>query len=213
MNSPPLPANWADLPDDKLGEELLRCWSGYQVATKDICEEDTATDTAEKILSGTLLMGTDVAKDIPLEKALQRAASGDFTGAGTLLRDLLQDSAIVMLLEKWGQTGLKFRLNQSKKAKKSRGRINTDDGETTTISEIIKKLATKYAFADWTAIELWETFYGELDKHLLNPEENTDSPDNNKWSISYDFNDERKSITFGQFSNVVSEARSNKKSG
>ena len=213
MNSSSLPANWADLPDDKLGEELLTLWTHYQVAKRGICPDDESTDIAEELLNSTLLMDTDVAKDAPIEKALQRAASGDFTGAGALTRDLIQDGAIVMLLEKWAQTGLQFRLNQSKKAKKSRGKINTDDGETTTISEIIKKFATKYEFADWTAIELWETFYGELDKHLLNPEENTDSSDNNKRSISYDFNDERKSITFGQFSNVVSEARSNKKSG
>ena len=213
MNSSSLPANWADLPDDKLGEELLTLWTHYQVAKRGICPDDESTDIAEELLNSTLLMNTDVAKDAPLEKALQFAASGEFIKSGSLLRDFLQDKAIVVVLEKWAQTGLQFRLNQSKKAKKSRGRINTDDGETTTISEIIKKLATKYEFADWTAIELWETFYGELDKHLLNPEENTDSPDNNKWSISYDFNDERKSITLGQFSNVVSEAKSNKKSG
>lgn len=172
MNSPPLPANWADLPDDKLGEELLRCWSGYQVATKDICEEDTATDTAEKILSGTLLMDTDVAKDIPLEKALQRAASGDFTGAGTLLRDLLQDSAIVMLLEKWGQTGLKFRLNQSNNAKKPRNRIKVD-GEKFSIASIVQKLSLRIdELGDYVpARDLWMELFSELDKKLLEPEE------------------------------------------
>ena len=172
MNSPPLPANWADLPDDKLGEELLRCWSGYQVATKDICEVDTATDTAEKILSGTLLMYTDVAKDIPLEKALQRAASGDFTGAGTLLRDLLQDSAIVMLLEKWGQTGLKFRLNQSNNAKKLRNRIKVD-GEKFSIASIVQKFSLRTdELGDYIpARDLWVELFSELDERHLEPKE------------------------------------------
>ncbi len=213
MNSPSLPANWADLPDDKLGEELLTLWTHYQVAKRGICPEGESTDIAEGLLNATLLMDTDVAKDAPIEKALQRAASGDFTGAGSLTRDLIQDGAIVMLLEKWAQTGLQFRLNQSKKAKKSRGKINTDDGETTTVSEIITKLATKQEFIDWYASELWDRFLSELVGLCLDPEENTGSSDKSKRSISYDFNDERKSITFGQFSNVVSEARSNKKSG
>jgi hypothetical protein len=107
----------------------------------------------------------------------------------------------------------KYSKHQSKIASNPRGIINTDDGETTTISEIITKLATKQEFIDWYASELWDRFLSELVGLCLDPEENTGSSDKSKRSISYDFNDERKSITFGQFSNVVSEARSNKKSG
>jgi len=54
---------------------------------------------------------------IPLEKALQKAASGDFVKVGALLRGLLEDKPIVVVLEKWAQMGLKFRQNQSEKAK------------------------------------------------------------------------------------------------
>ena len=172
MNSSSLPANWADLPDDKLGEELLTLWTHYQVAKREICPDDESTDIAEELLNSTLLMDTDVAKDAPLEKALQFAASGEFIKSGSLLRDFLQDKAIVVVLEKWAQTGLKFRQNQSDKAKKPRSRIKVD-GEKFSIASIVKNLSLKTDdLGDFIpARDLWMELYSELDKMHLEPEE------------------------------------------
>jgi len=172
MSSSGLPDNWTDLPDDKLGEELLTLWTHYQVSKISICPEDDSTDIAEELLNSTLLMDADVATDIPLEKALQKAASGDFAKAGVLLRDLLEDKAIVMVLEKWAQTGLLFRQNQAEKARKPRNRINID-GEKFSITSIVQELSLKTDdLGDFIpARDLWMELYSELDEMHLEPEE------------------------------------------
>jgi hypothetical protein len=122
---------------------------------------------------------------------------------------LLTDQSHASLMKK----GSDYGTHQSRNASKPRGKIETDDGETITIDAIIIRLATKTEFEDWHAFELWEKFLSELVGLCLDPDENTDSSDKRKWSISYDSNNKRKSITFGQFSNVVSKARSSKNSG
>jgi len=74
-------------------------------------------------------------------------------------------------------------------------------------------LALRPELRDETARELWPHLYAELDRMTLNPEETPDPKDPRRDAYAYDYSDSRKTITFGQFANVVSQSRGTQKSG
>lgn len=117
---------------------------------------------------------------------------------------------------KYAMMGKNFSRNQSEKAKKPRGKVS-DDGKTMTINEIIGQLTRSPEhideLGDVRAKGLWPLLFSELASRHLHPEEISHSSDLRKTRYLYDFGDGRKTITFGQFSNVVSYYRSGKKSG
>jgi hypothetical protein len=106
--------------------------------------------------------------------------------------------------------GANNRVGQSKKAKLLRGKVG-DDGET--ITEIIGELASARDYRSETAKELWPQLWSALDSRGLDPEETDDKGDWKRSVIKYNFKDGRKTITGGQFANVVSDFRIGKKSG
>jgi hypothetical protein len=102
------------------------------------------------------------------------------------------------------RSGLKYRHAQSERARRPRGRL-TDEGET--MSEVVRRLALKPERRNDTAWELWSHLHAELDDLRLAPQL-IDNPELGKSFCTYDFKDGRKKITFGQFANLVSGARS-----
>jgi hypothetical protein len=102
------------------------------------------------------------------------------------------------------EAGLKYRHAQSERARRPRGRL-TDDGPT--MPEVVHRLALKSERRNDTARELWPNLYAELDELRLDPQL-TDSPELRKSFYTYDFKNGQKRITFGQFANLVSGARS-----
>jgi hypothetical protein len=100
--------------------------------------------------------------------------------------------------------GLEFRRSQSRRASRPRGKLA--DGRT--LNQVIAELALSPEHRDETALELWPHLYAELDRLTLNPEERRDPN-----AYTYDYRDRRKTITFGQFANVVSKSRRTQKSG
>lgn len=104
--------------------------------------------------------------------------------------------------------GERARDAQSKKAKKPRGRI-TDDGRT--MDQVIARLAlTQYPRESARAI--WTHLGAVLEEEGLSPAEIVDTEDPQKWTYEYDFNDQRKRISFRRFQAVLSKARREKKS-
>lgn len=146
-------------------------------------------------------------KDIALEKALRLVAIEKYEAAGSIFRNMMHDRAKNMGFE-WKST--KYSKHQSKIASKPRGKAS-DDGRT--ISEIIGELAASNEHGEESSKELWLHFYSALNELGLHPKEEEHPGDLKKSSYFYSFNGRLKSITFGQFSNVVSEARRKKKSG
>ena len=213
MSPPALLDNLAYLPDDKLGEELLILWTNYQVTKRGIHPEDESIDVAEGLLNGTLLMDTDIARDVPLEKALRFSALGEFAKSGSLLRDFLQEKAILVVLEKWAQAGLNFRKDQSKKAKKSRGKV-TEDGKT--LTQIINKLANSPRYNEYPAKELWTVLLGEINELGIDFEAYGDESydkDLDRYILIYSTDRLKgRSKTFKSFQNDVSRARKEKES-
>lgn len=107
--------------------------------------------------------------------------------------------------------GTNYSQSQSERAKKPRAKLSPDSDGGPTIKEIISTLALSKSeeFCEETAKGLWPHFFSRLDEILLNPEENGHD-DEKKARISYDYKSTRKNITFGRFSNIVSESRKNK---
>ncbi len=91
---------------------------------------------------------------------------------------------------------------QSKRAQKPRGKVG-DEGQT--LNQVIAALALKYP--ELTAKELWCHFFAKLDELGLSPEEIPYGPGSTKSAYAYDTSRGMKRITFGQFRNVVSNAR------
>lgn len=101
------------------------------------------------------------------------------------------------------------RVAQSKRAAKPRGRVGDKN---MTVGEIVKALCLKPERQEETAGQLWNHFVAELDINGLEPKVMT-AERVQKSSCEYDFKDRRKSISYGQFANLVSKARASKKSG
>jgi hypothetical protein len=112
----------------------------------------------------------------------------------------LTDQAHAERVEK----GEKYGKHQSHIAKNPRGKCGSD-GET--LGQIIGLLACDLEYEEETAKDLWGHFYSALDEHGLDPVEESHPNDVKKCSYVYGDEDNRKSITFGQFANVVSEHR------
>ncbi len=102
------------------------------------------------------------------------------------------------------EKGRKYSTHQSNIAKRPRGKVG-DNGEN--IEDIIENLTGN---EEATAQDLWGHFHSALDDHQLNPEETPHKTDSAKSTITYDFKDGRKSITFGRFATVLSQLRKRK---
>jgi hypothetical protein len=103
----------------------------------------------------------------------------------------------------WGRD---YRRIQSEKAKKPRGKINSED-DAPTVSGIIEALAIARKFQEYTAEELWSEFWSELESLGLHPKETTNHSDEKKSEYTYDVHDKRKRMTFGTFANSISKYR------
>lgn len=144
-----------------------------------------------------------------LDKAEESLARGDLPSSINWI--ILANQSISAALAQWHSGAAiamwryvgKRRKTSSQNAQKSRGEIG----------KIIKTLAISPEHAEDSAKELWPHLFSALDREHKNPEEVNHATDLKKCCIWYDYNDRRKTITFGQFSNKVSAYRTGKKSG
>ncbi len=88
-----MPAEWIDLPVDELGLRLLAWWIAAQAERKGIDPTAIPEHIAEQIIIATRGMDGDQAHIAALEKALIKAAQGEFAKAGTLLHGYMQIGA------------------------------------------------------------------------------------------------------------------------
>lgn len=146
---------------------------------------------------------------IPAEKALRLAAIGEFAAAGRIFRDLVNGGGIPAIIRKFAQLGTRYSQTQRERAGKPRGKVS-ENGET--IDQIIGRIAS--VNREESAKQLWTRFFGELDGLHLEPNELDHLTDPKKSAYEYTgANGDRKSISFGQFANVVSAYRKREKSG
>lgn len=101
--------------------------------------------------------------------------------------------------------GSGLRHTQKGKARLRRGVIGDGTNETT-IRDVVDSLSNGAENTSLTAQQLWPHFFGNLDRLGIDPEEHSDFPESDR-SISYDFKDRRKTLTYKTFAKLVSQAR------
>jgi hypothetical protein len=102
------------------------------------------------------------------------------------------------------RVGINHKETQRLRAKKPRSKLS-EDGQS--IHSIIERLALSPGHRDETVMELWPSFFHELDNAKLRPRE-INHPDPKKRAYNYKpSNGGRTSITYGRFANLVSEFR------
>lgn len=199
--------------DYDLGGLLLGLFITAQAEDLGIPIDQISEEFGERVRVYVSTLETEDARITSVEKALHKAASGDFESAGRLIRQHLLNRTEQALLrsgfnemQPLVKIGKKFKKTQSTKAKKSRGKL-TDEGDT--MSDIIRKLAISEKYSEESAKDLWGHMFAKLDELSLNPEEFYG--DSKKATYSYDFKSARKQIAFGTFSNNVSRFRKESK--
>lgn len=120
MRMPPLPANMLEMSDYELGGLLLGWFIAVQADDLGIPFEriDQIPESfAERVRQFVLTIETDTAKNAAVEKALHKAASGDFESAGKFLREHMTNGAMHLVALDEAVTGKR---RQRANAKKSR---------------------------------------------------------------------------------------------
>lgn len=84
---PPFPADAINLPADELGGLLFGYYIAAQASECGIPANAIPEDFAERVRQKALALDEASARNAALEKALRKAAEGDFAAAGNLFRD------------------------------------------------------------------------------------------------------------------------------
>lgn len=180
-NFPPFPVDAVQLPDYELGGLLLGWFIAGQAAKHAIPADAIPEDYAEKVRQYVLTLETDLANNAAVEKALHKAAMGQFETAGRLIRQHLMNGSKQLRIEAdfqailpLAEAGANFKQSQSEKAKRQRNRVNVD-GDKLSITSLITRLAGKKdELGDpLPAKDLWNDLISELDAFGLNPKEST----------------------------------------
>lgn len=94
MALPPFPPDALEESDATLGQLLLAWFIATQAYDCGVPLNAIPEEFAEQVRQHVLTLESATAKDAALEKALHKAADGDFETAGKLLRELLQHGAL-----------------------------------------------------------------------------------------------------------------------
>jgi hypothetical protein len=128
MQLPNFDSNWLDLPDDKLGAQLLEWWIDFQAESRGIPSNKITIDIAENIRIATLNIDGDDANNSSLEKALILIARGEVARGGSLFRGYMTRGATDIKVRDLAIKGIKF------KSGKRKGSLNSTN-------EYLKKLS------------------------------------------------------------------------
>ena len=102
MDLPESPVFKLHLADDDLGKYLLGYYIAAQAADLDIPADQIMQDFAEQVRQHVLTLESQTASNAALEKALHKAAGGDFETAGRLFRELVDHGVLhIAALDEW----------------------------------------------------------------------------------------------------------------
>lgn len=176
--------------------DSVRSWVQEEIATQEAAFADE--EKPQYVRSSIPL---EIRKDInTLALVWQAEQLGPDKGLA-----LLTDTSLAGQVAK----GKNYGRHQSRIAKQPRGKVGDDEE---TISQIIGRLGAEEGLERETAQELWDPFFNSLGERRLDPKRIDHPTDPKKNKIEYNVKDSRKSITYGQFENVLSQYRK-KKSG
>jgi hypothetical protein len=111
MTLPPFPSDALDLSDYDLGGLLIGWFVMTQAYDLDLPIDHIPDEFAERVRQYVLTQEAETAKNAAIEKALHKAASGDFESAGRFLREYLKCGAVSL---KYIPIGVKFTRGRKK---------------------------------------------------------------------------------------------------
>jgi len=114
MTMPPFPEDALELPDYDLGGLLLAWFVMAQAEDVGLPIDRIPEEFAERVRQYVLTIETVTAKNAAVEKALHKAASGDFEAAGKFLREHMLSCAVAL---KFIPMGLKSHQGPKQRAK------------------------------------------------------------------------------------------------
>jgi hypothetical protein len=106
MDLLPFPADALEHSDYELGGLLLAWWVMAESHNAGLPTDNIPEEFAERVRQRVLTLETQTAKDAPVEKALHKAAGGDFNAAGKILREHLKRGADQIIAEKYVPIGM-----------------------------------------------------------------------------------------------------------
>ena len=100
--------------NEELGAALLLSWIRDQARTRGVAESDISEALADQIVREIPNVETNTAATTALEKALHKAADGDFAAAGKLVREYTMLGAKSMVDEKYAGAGIRRTVQASR---------------------------------------------------------------------------------------------------
>ena len=132
MNKTPiLAAADLELPDDELGKLLLGLVIAAEAEARGVPFEQVTEKAAVKVVEAAKRSEATKAINSTIEKAIHKAAAGDFATAGRLLKEHMKDRALFMAALDEAVTG--------RRKNRDYGRRSSGDGLTESINEIVKR--------------------------------------------------------------------------
>jgi len=130
MDLPEFPTDALDLPNDELGALLLGYFIAAQAYDLGIPPDQIPEEFAEQVRQRVLTLETALAGNAALEKALHKAAGGDFETAGRLFREHMLSGATALKFipigikksaqaKSFGNTGTKKKKEQGAETEKT----------------------------------------------------------------------------------------------
>ena len=124
----------------ELGQDLLALWIASNAEKKGIDPYDVPIKIQEEIVLNTRLIDGDSAINAALEKAIKRAAQGEYEKAGALVRELFAEGVISIITLDECITG------------KRRQRSNASKPRTDELQKLIIEIATEKPDITQTAL-------------------------------------------------------------
>jgi hypothetical protein len=124
MAVPTFPPDALKMADDELGGLLLGYFIAVQADDAGIPIDQIPDEFAERVRQHVLTAESRTARNAAVEKALHKAAQGDFEFAGRLLREHMNTRAVALKLIPIGINKLK----QAKKFGRSGAKVKRDEG-------------------------------------------------------------------------------------
>jgi hypothetical protein len=117
-------------PDDKLGQDLLDYWIAANVQKMGLDPWDVPVEIQEQIVSNTKFVDSEKVSQSGLEKAIKKAAWGDYARAGAMLRELVVAGAVTLVTEKGMLLNIERGITQrsaSSKGGKQTAKVKADE--------------------------------------------------------------------------------------
>ena len=98
----------AQCSDERAGKILLGYWIGFQAELRGIDPATVPRNWAETLVSASRQLDTDELQTLPVTKAVRLASDGEWTRAGKLLRQIIDDGAIAAQNSKFARAHIRF---------------------------------------------------------------------------------------------------------